>query len=96
MNIEKTIQSVEGNTDPKQLMKAVIKLLEVAHSCGADKKAEKALAECGIKLCVENEATEEDEDSLSAAVLMTIKALAEKCKTLEEFKESLDKIIEEK
>lgn len=55
MNTEEIIKAIEANADSAQLIKAVIKLIEVAHSCGADDKAARALAECGIELSVGEE-----------------------------------------
>ena len=55
MNIEKLVENAEESlqdivVSPDNLVKAIIKLLEIAHVNGLDSEAIKALAECGIQL----------------------------------------------
>lgn len=60
MKIEKIIESVQNavdgmNVSSDNLIMAVVKLLELAHTKGFDDDAKKILADCGITLEISEE-----------------------------------------
>jgi len=56
MDLKKIVKNVNSNTDSEKLLNAVVKLLEIAHTHGADEEAAKALSDCGIELVLSEEA----------------------------------------